>query len=165
MTSKSKVAISRDNNWLLSRLDFIWSKYFADIPQTNKPLATLGTVLLTQNKVFIKFGRNTKFRLGSIRLNTQTKASYITITSMFKDLKIPSEVVDHTIGHELVHYAHGFSSVHPRLHRYPHAGGVVRREMADRGMEHLYGAYKAWMKEYRKYLLANRLNNKPSWII
>lgn len=127
--------ILRDNNWLLSRLDFIWSKYFSDVPQTNK--------------VFIKFGRNAKFRLGSIRLNRQTKASYITITAMFKDFKIPAEVVDHTIGHELVHYAHGFSSPSPRLHKYPHAGGVVRREMKERGMEYLYCAYKAWMKVYR----------------
>lgn len=130
----------RDNNWLLFRLDFIWNKYFADIPQ--------------KNKVFIRFGRYAKFRLGSIRLNPRTKASVIIITSMFKDHKIPTEVVDHTIGHELVHYAHGFSSVYPKLHRYPHAGGVVRREMADRGMGSLYLAYKDWMKEYRKKLLS-----------
>ncbi|MDD5147538.1 MAG: hypothetical protein PHV63_03290 [Candidatus Daviesbacteria bacterium] len=154
MTSKSKIAINRDNNrrrlllslrsdnWLLSRLDLIWTKYFSDIPQTNK--------------VFIKFGRNAKFRLGSIRLDKQIKASYITITSMFKDPKIPQEVIDHTIGHELVHYAHGFSSTHPRLHKYPHAGGVVRKEMKERGMEYFFNAYKIWMKEYRKQILANR---------
>lgn len=147
MTSQSKTAIDRDNNWLLSRLDFIWTKYFADIPQSNK--------------VFIKFGRFAKFRLGSIRMNRQTKASHITITSMFKDPKIPQEVVDHTIGHELVHYTHGFSSVHPRLHRYPHAGGVVRLEMRKRGMGHLYDAYKVWMKKYQKRLL----NNRQSWTI
>ncbi|MBU1000604.1 hypothetical protein KKE78_04385 [Patescibacteria group bacterium] len=151
---KSKIVIRRNNNrrrllsslrsdnWLLSRLDLIWSKYFSDIPQSNK--------------VFIKFGRFAKFRLGSIRLNRQTKASYITITAMFKDPKIPSEVVDHTIGHELVHYAHGFSSNKPRLHRYPHAGGVVRLEMKKRGMEHFYNCYKLWMKEYKKQILASR---------
>ena len=72
---------------------------------------------------------------------------------MFKDLTIPQEVIDQTIGHELVHYAHGFSSVHPRLHRYPHAGGVVRKEMKERGMEHLYQAYRNWMKSYRKLLM------------
>ena len=129
---------ARDNNWLLFRLDFIWNKHFADIPQ--------------KNKVFIKFGRFAKYRLGSIRLNKKTKASIITITSMFKDLKIPSEVVDHTIGHELVHYAHGFSSVHPKLHRYPHAGGVVRKEMKERGMENFYQSYKSWIKEYKQSL-------------
>ena len=114
-TNRDKQSLSlRDNTWLLSRLDFIWTKYFADIPQTNK--------------VFIKFGRFAKYRLGSIRLNKKTKASFksdssqaslIIITSMFKDPRIPSEVVDHTIGHELTHYAHGFSSNHPRLHKYP----------------------------------------------
>ena len=138
MTMKSKTAAKRDNIWLLSRLDFIWSKYFADIPQTNK--------------VFIKFGRFAKYRLGSIKLNRTTKSSYVTITSMFKDLNIPAEVVDHTIGHELVHYAHGFSSTQSRLHRYPHAGGVVKREMEERGMGYLHDAYKDWVKEYREKL-------------
>ena len=142
MTSYSKIAMKRDNSWLLSRLDFIWTKHFADIPQTNK--------------VFIKFGRFAKYRLGSIRLNRQTKASFITITSMFKDARIPMEVVDHTIGHELTHYAHGFSSNHPRLHKYPHAGGVVKKEMEARGMGYLHKAYKDWIKEYRKQLLFER---------
>lgn len=136
MTSQSKTAINRDDRWLLSRLDHIWDKYFPNISQTNK--------------VFIKFGRFAKYRLGSIRLDKKTKASFITITSMFKDPKIPPEVVDHTIGHELVHYAHGFSSVHPRLHKYPHAGGVVKKEMTERGMGYLYDAYKKWMKSYRQ---------------
>lgn len=133
---------ARNNNWLLSRLDSIWSAYFSDVPQTNK--------------VFIRFGRNAKYRLGSIRLNRQTKASYIVITSMFKDDRIPGEVVDHTIGHELVHYAHGFSSTNPRLHKYPHAGGVVKKEMTDRGMGYLHEAYKIWIKQYHRELLLER---------
>lgn len=138
MISKTKNVIKRDDLWLLSRLDFIWSKFFEDIPQ--------------KNKVYIKFGRFAKYRLGSIRLKDKTKDSLITITSMFKNTSIPREVIDHTIGHELVHYAHGFSSVHPRLHRYPHAGGVVKKEMSERGMEYLYEAYKEWIKSYRKSL-------------
>lgn len=133
---------SRDNSWLLSRLDHIWTKYFSDVPQTNK--------------VFIKFGRFAKYRLGSIRLNKKTKASYIIITAMFKNPKIPAEVIDHTIGHELVHYAHGFSSTHPRLHKYPHAGGVVKKEMELRGMGYLHKAYKEWIKKYRRQIMANR---------
>lgn len=136
MTMKSKTVTKRDDIWLLSRLDLLWSKYFADVPQTNK--------------VFIKFGRFAKYRLGSIRLNKRNKSSFITITSMFKDLNIPPEVVDHTIGHELVHYAHGFSSTQPRMHRYPHAGGVVKREMEERGMGYLHKAYKSWVKEYKR---------------
>lgn len=138
MTSKTKLTIFRNDKWLLSRLDYLWDTYFADIPQIEK--------------VFIRFGRFAKYRLGSIRLNRKTKSSIITITSMFKDLKIPEQVVDHTIGHELVHYTHGFSSAQPRLHRYPHAGGVVKKEMAGRGMGYLYSAYRSWIKEYRKSL-------------
>lgn len=135
MISKTKNVLARDDRWLLSRLDYIWDKYFSDIPQTNK--------------VFISFGRFAKYRLGSIRLNKKSKASIIVITSMFRDLSIPQAVVDHTIGHELVHYAHGFSSTNPRLHKYPHAGGVVKKEMGERGMGHLYDAYKSWIKDYR----------------
>src|SRR3989344_9565614 len=100
----------RDNVWLLSRLDHLWTKYFEDVSQ--------------DNPVFIKFGRYSKFRLGSIKQLKASKSSVITITSMFRDVLIPVEVVDHTIGHELVHYTHGFSSSKPRLHKYPHAGGV-----------------------------------------
>ena len=138
MTSKTNLSLNRDDRWLLFRLDFIWSKYFSDIPQTNK--------------VFIKFGRFAKFRLGSIKLNKKTNASFITITAMFKNSSVPEEVVDHTIGHELVHYAHGFSSVHPKLHKYPHAGGVVKKEMGQRGMDYLHVAYKKWIKEYKSIL-------------
>ncbi len=126
----------RDDKWLLSRLDFIWSKYFSEI--------------LQKNKVFIKFGRNSKFRLGSIRLNKKTKNTFIIITSMFKDVSVPQEVIDHTIGHELVHYSHGFSSPHPKLFKYPHAGGVVKKEMEQRGMGNLYQSYKKWIKSYRE---------------
>lgn len=125
----------RDDKWLLSRLDYLWSNYFEDVIQ--------------DNPVFIRFGRHSRLRLGSIKLDSRTGKSYITITAMFRDPKIPSQVVDHTIAHELVHYAHGFSSNKARLHRYPHSGGVVRREMAERGLEHLYDAYKKWVKSYR----------------
>lgn len=131
--------ISRDNKWLLSRLDHIWTKHFSDISQVN-PL-------------FVRFGRYSKFRLGSIKLDRKTDKSYITITAMFKDPNIPQEVIDHTLGHELVHYAHGFSSKRVRMHKYPHAGGVVNKEMAGRGMEYLVKSYKNWIKEYKKQLL------------
>src|SRR3989344_9207129 len=138
MKGQSKIEILRDDKWLLFRLNDLWDKYFSDIPQSNK--------------VFISFGRFAKYRLGSIRLNRQTKASIITITSMFKNSKIPADVVDHTIGHELVHYSHGFSSTNPKLHKYPHAGGVVKKEMEERGMGCFYIAYKKWIKDYRQAL-------------
>lgn len=128
----------RDDAWLLSRLQFLWKTYFADMTM--------------DNPVTIRFGRYSRFRLGSIRLERYTKHSYITITGMFKDPKIPVEVVDHTVGHELCHYAHGFSSTKPRLHKYPHHGGIIKKEMEGRNMHTLVKAYDKWLLEYRKTL-------------
>lgn len=126
----------RNDIWLLHRLDVIWTKYFSDVSQNNK--------------VFIKFGRFARLRLGSIRLDPKTKSSYVTITGMFKDPKISMAVVDCTIAHELTHYSHGFSSPHSRMHKYPHEGGVVKREMEARGMGYLLKAYRDWTKKYRE---------------
>ena len=136
----------RDDKWLECRLDFIWTKYFAEIRQKNEQ------VLSYRNKIFIKFGRFARYRLGSIRLIKKTGVSLITITAMFKASSIPKEVVDYTIGHELVHYSHGFSSPHPKLFKYPHSGGVVKKEMRERGMANLYQSYKEWVKTYRASL-------------
>lgn len=135
---KSKTVHPRDDAWLLSRLDNIWTKHFPDVIQ--------------DNPLIIKFGRYSKYRLGSIKLSRRSGVSLITITGMFKKDSIPEQVVDHTIGHELVHYAHGFSSNKRRMHRYPHAGGVVDKEMRERGMGYLTQAYKEWVKKYRKQL-------------
>ena len=135
-------ALPRNDNWLLSKLDLLWTKYFSEMDQTNP--------------IFIKFFIYSKFRLGSIKLDRKTSKSYITITSMFKDLKIPEAVVEHTIAHELVHYAHGFSSKRTRLHRHPHAGGVVKKEMEERGLGKLNQAYKVWIKSYREKLINAR---------
>lgn len=142
MIRKTKSTINRDDQWLLSRLDFVWSKFFEDVSQ--------------DNPIFVRFGRYSKYRLGSIKFDRKTAKSYITITAMFKDSLIPLEVIDHTLAHELVHYAHGFSSKKIKLHKYPHAGGVVKREMVERGMGYLVKSYKAWVKKYRAKLLFER---------
>jgi hypothetical protein len=125
----------RDNTWLITRMNYLWTNYFPDVEQGNP--------------VQIRFGRYSKYRLGSIKLSKRTRRSFITITSMFKEANIPAAVVDQTIAHELVHYAHGFSSFRPRLHRYPHAGGIVNKELKRRGMVDLVKAYKAWVKDYK----------------
>lgn len=135
---KIKFGLLRDDKWLLSRLDYLWSNYFPDIDQTNP--------------VFIKFGRYSRLRLGSIRLDKATGRTYITITGMFKDEAVPIDVVDQTIAHELTHYTHGFSSFRSRMHKYPHGGGVVNRELKARGLGHLGVAYNRWKKQYRKSL-------------
>lgn len=132
----------RDNAWLLSRLDYLWSKYFENVTQ--------------DNPIFINFGRYSKFRLGSIKFDQRSKSSHITITGMFKDREVPVEVVDHTIAHELCHYTHGFSSPKRQLHRFPHHGGIIRAELEERGLHHLVRAHKLWIKTYRNQLSSSR---------
>lgn len=154
----------RDNAWLKKQLDFLLKTYFADIAITNP--------------IEIRFGREAKYRFGSIRLlkpiktppkwaltprrwkaqlnNLEPQKSIIIITSMFAKESVPAEVVDYTITHELCHYAHGFSSANKRLFKYPHHGGVVNQELKNRGAGKLITAYKKWIKEYRKTILAGK---------
>lgn len=128
----------RDDTWLLSRLDYLWSNFFCDVKQVNP--------------VYIRFGRYSRFRLGSIRMDRTSKQNFITITSMFKDPSIPMEVVDQTIAHELCHYTHGFASPKVKLHKYPHHGGVIKKELAARNLHHLVVAYQKWVSKYREQL-------------
>lgn len=136
--SSTGLTDKRDNAWLNSRLDYIWDNFFVDVAQ--------------ENEVRIKFGRSSKYRLGSIRYLPKSKVSVITITGMFKKDSMPIEIVDQTIAHELCHYAHGFSSPKIRLHKYPHHGGIINKELRNRHLECLIKAYSAWVKEYRKTL-------------
>lgn len=142
-TTSERISTSkRDDNWLLSRLDYLWSNFFSNVPQVNP--------------VFIRFGRYSKYRLGSIKMDPYKKRSFITITGMFKDPRIPVAVVDHTIAHELCHYTHGFSSPRARMHKYPHHGGVIKKELAARELSHLSKAYDLWVKDYKKQLYEAR---------
>lgn len=123
----------RDNAWLQQILDKIWDNYFVDVPQAND--------------VRIGFGRRTKRRLGSISLDPKDrKTSVITINGLFKQPEIPEYIVEATIVHELSHYAHGFNSPLDQAQAHPHAGGVMRREFAERGLLDLYLQQKRWLK-------------------
>ena len=128
----------REDSWLEKRLNKIWDKYFSDVERTNP--------------VVVRFGREARYRFGSIRLNLKDKVSYITINGQFRHPKFPTQVIDHTLAHELVHYTQGFSSDNPRLHRYPHRGGVIDKELRGRGLNHLVLFYKNWVSQYRKSL-------------
>lgn len=126
--------MKRDNGWLQGVLDKIWDNYFADVPQ--------------ENDVRIEFGRRAKRRLGSISLDPRDgKTSLITMNGIFRDAAIPEFVVEATIVHELTHYAHGFNSPLEQAQAHPHAGGVMRREFAERGLLELYLQQKRWLKE------------------
>lgn len=128
----------RDDSYLDKSLGFIWQNYFADVP--------------VKNKVFIRFGRSALYRFGSIRLRHRDKSTQITINGRFRDERYPPEIIDHTIAHELVHYAQGFSTPGPRLSRYPHRGGVIDKELKNRGLYNLVDFYKSWVKDYIKNL-------------
>ena len=149
----------RDHLWLEDQLKLLLSKYFSDVNLSN-PLE-------------IHFGREAKYRFGSIRLlkgkssmslkslkslkKQGPQKSIITITSMFAKRAVPVKVVQYTIGHELCHYSHGFSSTNKRLFKFPHHGGIVNRELTERGAHDLIAAYKKWLKTYRKKILADRV--------
>ena len=157
----------RDNSWLQSHLQNLISAYFPDMQITNP--------------IEIRWGREAKFRFGSIKLEgrksvksfrglkgllTQASSSgklpqksLIIITSMFKSEEVPADVVSYTVCHELSHYAHGFSSANKRMFRHPHHGGIVNAELEKRGAGHLVKAYKSWLKEYRGRVLAGRTRN------
>lgn len=131
--------MARDNLWLKSRLEHMWARYFPELEKSN-------TVMVT-------FGRYARFRFASIKYEQRTLFSkgvtVITVSSMFRSEKVPEEVVLYSLAHELAHYAHGFSSSGKRIHRHPHKGGVVDKEIDARGLGILVRSYKVWLKEYR----------------
>lgn len=138
--------MERNNKWLETRLKHIWQRYFPDV----------GVL----NHVFVKFGRPSMTRLGSIKAGQNKENTIITINGHFIDPQIPEFVVDAVLAHELTHYAHGFFSPHERSQRFPHKGGVVRHEMIDRGLQELLKAEKKWIKmNWREYIKKNHFNN------
>lgn len=147
----------RDDKWLFAKLDYIWDKYFPDIPQ--------------DNDVRIVWGRRARCRLGSIKLGSRFQdpgsrnkhpETIITINSFFRDTKIPEYVVTGTIAHELSHYAHGFHSPLEKKYETPHAGGIVRHEMRRRGLEKILKAQKIWLKNNWQKYVDVRLPRKTS---
>ncbi|EKD49442.1 MAG: hypothetical protein ACD_63C00146G0010 [uncultured bacterium] len=131
-----KLIPKRNNYYLLTRLNHVWSTYFSDILKTNP--------------VKISFGRKNKTRLGSIK-QEKDKFTVIKINGRFQDNRIPEYVIDTTIAHELCHYAHGFCSPRKKCFRYPHQGGIVNKEMDSRGLRELRLASRQWFgKSWRK---------------
>ena len=128
----------RDNSVLEKRLKFLWRNYFSEVKE--------------KYPVSIKFGRNAKYRFGSIRYHYPKKSVQILINGRFRDDIHPQEIIDHTIAHEMVHYAQGFPTPGPRLHKYPHRGGVIDKELKDRHLIHLVIFYHSWIEKYIKGL-------------
>lgn len=145
----------RNNEWLENRMEFVQRKHFADI-----------NIL---NTLTIRFGRRAKTRLGSIKkvypksLIEKLAGKFeteILITGYFRDEKVPKYVIDATIGHELCHYAHGFSSPLPQLANHPHRGGIVSKELAKRGLGALEKKQKIWIKKNWQKFIRDILKEK-----
>ncbi len=89
-----------------------------------------------------------KTRLGVIKLSECQRHTLIGINSLLRLPAVPPLIVEVTIAHELVHYAHGFGSPLPRKYRYPHRGGVVERELRRRGLGEKLAEYSRWLEEH-----------------
>jgi len=121
----------RNNLWLRNLAEKIWNRYFSDTP-------VLGDIR-------VRFGRRARRQLGSI--SHRRDHSLITINGLFREKNIPTFVVEATLAHELIHYATGFQSPLKQKYRYPHQGGVIKREMSKRNLEKLLLKQKKWLKE------------------
>jgi hypothetical protein len=119
---------------LIAYLNRIWWKHFIDIPRVNT--------------VHIGYCFPWKSRLGLIRLSLDESTTFIGINSLLQSPQVPDYVLITTIAHELVHYAHGFGSPLPRLHKYPHANGVVERELAHRELSEYLHRCNQWIDKH-----------------
>lgn len=138
--------MKRDEAWLFAKLDEVWDSIFPEMSQ--------------DNEVKIVWGRKAHNRLGSIKTGDKNSTKHpdtiITINSLFRDNEIPEFVVIGTIAHELAHYAHGFHSPLERKFQTPHAGGIVNKELRNRGLEKVLRLQKKWLKEnWENYLKEN----------
>jgi hypothetical protein len=127
--SASDAAI-RDNDWLAERVSLLQQVHFADVPR-GYPITA-------------RFGIRARNRFGSI--GAQARQTIILVNRLFADPFVPTFVVDGTLAHELAHYAHGYGSGLPLLHRDPHRGGVVDKELVRRGLGEINEKAEQWRK-------------------
>jgi hypothetical protein len=119
---------------LTAYLNRIWRKHFTDIPRVNT--------------VHIGYCFPWKSRLGLIRLSLDQSTTFIGINSLLQLPQVPEYVLITTIAHELVHYTHGFGSPLPRKYKYPHANGVVERELESRELGESLHCCNRWIDKH-----------------
>jgi hypothetical protein len=119
---------------LTAYLNRIWGEHFIDIPRVNT--------------VHIGYCFPWKSRLGLIRLSLDQNTTFIGINSLLQLPQVPDYVLITTIAHELAHYAHGFGSPLPRQHKYPHANGVVERELESRELGECLRCCNRWIDKH-----------------
>jgi len=100
-----------------------------------------------KNNIIVRFKGKWKNKFGHIK-KIKDKNTEIAINGLFRDEVIPEEIIDITIAHEMVHYAHGFNSPHPQLFKYPHQGGVVKKELLKRGFGNSLKKERGFLKNW-----------------
>jgi len=120
----------RDDIWLTERVTLLRQVHFVDVPQ-GYPITT-------------RFGIRARNRFGSI--GAQSGQTIILVNRLFADPFVPTFVVDGTLAHELAHYAHGYGSGLPLLHKDPHRGGVVDKELERRGLGEINQKAEQWRR-------------------
>ena len=121
---------TRNEVWLTERVTLLRHIHFSDVAR-GYPIVT-------------RFGIRARNRFGSI--GAQDQRTIILVNRLFADPVVPVFVVDATLAHELAHYAHGFGSGLPRIYTDPHRGGVVDRELENRGLGELTRKSELWRK-------------------
>ena len=120
----------RDDAWLQARFDQIWLLFFPDVEKK-------GAYAVWKGKWKNKFGH----------IKMRHEKTEIAVNSLFRDLRVPEDVVKLTIAHEIVHYMHGFNSHLPKQHAHPHKHGIVDKELRKRGFGYALKFEKKWIKE------------------
>ncbi|MEX0934458.1 MAG: hypothetical protein WDZ42_01525 [Candidatus Saccharimonadales bacterium] len=125
----------RTDKWLENLFQDTYNLYFSDVKK--------------KNPIKVEFGRRAKRRLGSINIRpSNSSLSVIRVNGWFRHQCVPKNIVQSVIAHELCHYAHGFNSGSDKTqHKYPHAGGVMKSEFSERGLDKLYEYQCRWIKE------------------
>lgn len=131
----------RDDLWLQRELNYLWSVFFSDVPRANV--------------VEISYARFWKTRLGLITLSQSGKKTFIKINGFLRFPEVPDFVATATIAHELVHYSHGFGSPLSQKYSHPHRGGIVARELNQRGLGFEQSLSNRWLKENWHSLVAS----------
>ncbi len=121
----------RSDLWLQLRLERIWNVLMPEVKRLNT--------------VNIRFKGNWKTKFGHIK-KQKDGSTEIVINNLFRDEQVPEFIIDTTIAHELIHYMHGFHSPLPKQFTHPHQGGVVDRELKNRGFGFLLKLEKDWIK-------------------
>jgi len=122
----------RDDAWLAVRLDHIWNLLFPEVEK--------------KNEVITRFKGEWRNKFGHIKL-LKDCVSEIAVNGLFRYEDVPEYIIDLVLAHELVHYSHGFNSLHKKRFKYPHKGGVVTKELLKKGFGHLLRKEKIFIKQ------------------